>query len=233
MPDYTPEELAALVAACDNDLGDPDLWFEPDGYRGSLALCVIDSIFSTGAHYNSVVNVVRRYRQHRGDQGGDADTDGVRELLATLDELGGPEQWAEHFQNRRRTSTHTGAPLKAEAIKQAAEGLAELGVWNTADLKKRFDGDTLEDVKRMWRSVPGQRSGVTWAYFLMLAGIRPYPDDAPQDTGPKPAPPDGRGAVIRGVKPDRMIIRYVMWFSWITVSQRWSGPITEHEPHCR
>lgn len=38
-------------------------------------------------------------------------------------------------------------------------------------------------MKRAWVSLPGQRSGITWNYFLMLAGIP-------------------------GVKADRMIIGY-------------------------
>ena len=34
-----------LAAACERDLGNPDLWFEPDGYPHPLALCIIDSIY--------------------------------------------------------------------------------------------------------------------------------------------------------------------------------------------
>jgi len=41
----------------------------PDGYPDSLALCIIDSIYSTGARYSSVVNVVGRYRDYRTGQG--------------------------------------------------------------------------------------------------------------------------------------------------------------------
>src|SRR5215475_13009414 len=52
------DPVQALCDACPPDLGNPDLWFEPDGYPDSLALCIIDSIYSTGAHYSSVVNVV-------------------------------------------------------------------------------------------------------------------------------------------------------------------------------
>jgi hypothetical protein len=58
MPDLDTDDLAALIKACAADLGDPNLWFTPDGYPDSLALCIIDSIYSTGARYSSVVNVV-------------------------------------------------------------------------------------------------------------------------------------------------------------------------------
>jgi hypothetical protein len=59
-----------------------------------------------------------------------------------------------------------------------------LGVLTTDDLRARADTDDLDDVKRMWLAIPGQRSGITWEYVLMLAGIP-------------------------GVKADRMVTRYV------------------------
>src|SRR5262245_4200794 len=123
MSEAEPDPVQSLRDACQRDLGDPDLWFEPDGYRDSLALCIIDSIYSTGAHYSSVVNVVRRYRDDRAKRGGNADTDGTSELLAHISALGGPDAWASEIGNRRPTSTASGAPLKAEAIRQIAAKL--------------------------------------------------------------------------------------------------------------
>ena len=64
---------------CHACLGPPDGWLRAGGYPGSLALRVIDSIQSTGPHYTSVVNVVGRYRAHRGAR---ADEDGTDALLA-------------------------------------------------------------------------------------------------------------------------------------------------------
>ena len=72
-----PSRVNMLLAACERDLGNPDLWFKPDGYPESLALCIIDSIYSTGARYSSVLNVAKRYREYRLDQGGNPDTDGA------------------------------------------------------------------------------------------------------------------------------------------------------------
>ncbi len=68
MPDLDTDDLAALIKACDIDLGEPNLWFTPDGYPDSLVLCIVDSIYSTGARYSSVVNVVERYREYRTNQ---------------------------------------------------------------------------------------------------------------------------------------------------------------------
>lgn len=183
MPTPSEDRLELLAKRCNADLGDPDLWFRPDGYPRSLALCIIDSIASTGAHYNSVKNVLRHYIDFRQAQGGDADTDNAGALLDTFDELGGPQEWAAMTNNRKPTSTTKGAPLKAAAIHEAARRLRELGIDSTDDLRAA-DADELASAKKAWARVPGQRSGITWNYFLMLAGTP-------------------------GVKADRMVIRYV------------------------
>ncbi|MFD4779758.1 heme peroxidase [Rhodococcus qingshengii] len=183
MPTTSDARLELLAKRCDADLGDPDLWFRPDGYPHSLALCIIDSIASTGAHYNSVKNVLRHYIDYRQTQDGNADTDNAGTLLGTFDELGGPQEWAAMTNNRKPTSTTKGAPLKAAAIHEAAGRLRELGIDSTDDLRAA-DADALAVAKKVWSAVPGQRSGITWNYFLMLAGIP-------------------------GVKADRMVIRYV------------------------
>lgn len=183
--DVDAAELASLTAACNRDLGDPSLWFSPDGYPNSLALCIIDAIYSTGARYSSVENVVSRYREYRTGQACDADTDGVDELAATIDELGGPDAWATQIGNRRPTSTSANAPLKSEAIAKIASSLSVLKVRTTEDLRSLVDSPgLLVDVERAWRATPGQRSGITWDYALMLAQVP-------------------------GVKADRMVIKFV------------------------
>ena len=182
MPDLDTHDVTALLNACDTDLGDPNLWFTPDGYPDSLALCIIDSIYSTGARYSSVVNVVGRYRDYR--KGDHPDTDGTDELAATITELGGPDPWATRIGNRRPTSTAAGAPLRAETIAQLTEVLPMQGVRTTADLRAAAaTADALKAVERAWRATPGQRSGITWDYARMLAQIP-------------------------GVKADRMVIKY-------------------------
>lgn len=177
------DDVTALTMACHRDLGDPDGWFRTTGYPKSLALCIIDSIYSTGARYTSVLNVIARYRAYRTEQGGDADTDGVEELLTTIDELGGADAWATRIGNRRPTSTAQNAPLKSAAIVDVASKLADFDVRTTDQLRARVHTDALEAVEHAWRTAPGQRSGITWEYALMLAQVP-------------------------GVKADRMVIAY-------------------------
>ncbi|MET3808381.1 hypothetical protein ABIB25_005410 [Nakamurella sp. UYEF19] len=66
-----------------------------------------------------------------------------------------------------------------------AEGLASLGIRSTADPREAAkDPDRLADAEEVWTKAVGQGSGITWRYGLMLAGVD-------------------------GVKPDRMIKRFV------------------------
>lgn len=179
------EDVNRLLAACEV-LGPPDRWFRPGGYPDGLALCIIDSIQSTGSHYNSVRNVVGRYREYRGEA---ATTDGTAELLATFDALGGVEGWARKIGNQKPASTRTGAALKAAVIQQVARNLHDDGVRTADDLRVRGDLESGDQARRMatkklWTSVEAQSSGITWHYALMLAGLP-------------------------GVKADRMVIRFV------------------------
>lgn len=161
----------------------PARWPIPKGYPDSLALCAIDAIQSLGVRYSSVVHVVTRYTEYRATTGGDALRDGIDELLATFEELDGPEGWADRIGNQNRTSTAPRAPLKATAILTAARELDTAGIPSTTALQALVkDPDDLTQLKNRWLSVPGQRSGISWRYLLMLAGVP-------------------------GVKPDRMIRR--------------------------
>lgn len=178
---HTDAQLAALVERCEQFRGEE----APDGYRDGLALCIVDSVQSTGVRYPSVEKVVARYRAYRRGRNGDPNTDGVPDLLATFEDLGGPERWAEGIGNGHRTSTRAGAPLKAVAIQQVALALDGFRIYTAQDLRDAStDEARYAEARRTWCRVVGQRSGITWRYAGMLAGVP-------------------------GVKPDRMICRFV------------------------
>lgn len=181
-------EAEKLTKVCRQIFGDQTKWLAADGYPHSLALCIIDSIFSTGSHYTSVINVVNSYREYRRAQGGDADQDGTEELLKTFADVGGDAAvWADKVVNNRKPAhTKANAPLKAEVIRQAAEVLHhKLHYTTREDLHLAYTQDEhLEKLKRGWLMLPSQRSGVTFNYLLILAGFQ-------------------------SVKPDRMVIRFI------------------------
>ncbi|WP_231965773.1 heme peroxidase [Mycobacterium sp. E802] len=179
------DDVDRLLTACEV-LGNSEHWFRPEGYHDGLALCIIDSIQSTGSHYASVRNVVGRYRRHRGDA---ATIDGTGELLATFDTCGGVDGWAREIGNLKPASTRKGASLKAAVIQEVARNLHDDGVRTTDDLRARGALELGNEARRLatkklWTNVEAQSSGITWNYALMLAGVP-------------------------GVKADRMVTRFV------------------------
>lgn len=181
----TSEEKATFTAACRELLGSPDQWRTPTGYPQSVALCIINSIQSTGPRFTSVLNVVDRYRSYRASQGADAEVDGVLALIDSFSDLDGVEGWAAQIGNQHRTYQKKTAPLKAQAILQAATKLASQGIDSMQDLQGALGDDARRtSLKASWLDVVSQSSGITWDYFLMLVG---------ED----------------GVKADRMVKRYV------------------------
>jgi hypothetical protein len=166
------EDIAALLKACHTDLADPDLWLVPEGYPNSLALCMIDAIYSGGAHHSSVVKVVGRYRDYRTSEGGNPDTDGADELARTIRRLGGPYAWATTIADHRPATTDGAVPSKAAAIVTLSKLLPRHWVRTTADLRSVADDRlALKAIERAWRALPGQGSGMTWEAALILAQV--------------------------------------------------------------
>jgi hypothetical protein len=170
----------ALVAACRELLGAMDEWVDPRGYPDSLALCVIDSIWSVGVQYGGVDHVIQAYRGARGER---ADHDGASDLVGWIASVGGAEGFASEVHNHQRSFASTEAPLKAEVVAEAAAMLADKQIETIADFRAiahAIGGP----VEAAWLALPSQSSGITWRYMCILAGL-----------------PD--------VKPDRMIRRFV------------------------
>ncbi|MFW0793258.1 heme peroxidase [Gordonia sp. CPCC 205515] len=165
------DEMAALEAAAATDLGDPDLWFVPTGYRNSLALCVIDAVYATGMDAAATGDVVDRYVSYRQANGADAYTDGLHELLRTFTEFGDVPRWAEAIGDQRITPTPADAPLKAAAVQQVSLKFVTRGVATAKDLLDAVAKGRARELRRIWCAAPGQESGVTWTYLLALAGI--------------------------------------------------------------
>jgi hypothetical protein len=180
-PARTADEPIATLLEHVDVLGDPAEWAAATTYS-SLALAVIDSVWSIGVRYAGVRNVVARYRVSRTRDGANADTDTPADLANVIDRAGGPEVFADIVENRQRTSSRGGI-LKAEAIRLAAGVLIDAGMTSPADITAATDG-RLTDLRTRWTAVRGQGSGLSWDYFLMLCGRQ-------------------------GVKADRMVRRFV------------------------
>ena len=164
------DTVETVVTACLDRLGDPSGWVTSDAYRHSLALCIIESVQSSAGH--SEVAVVDRYLAYRRAHPDQPLTDGARDLLRTFEEAGSSEQWAGKVGSYKRRYSATGVPIEARHIQLAAERLHQLRINSIDDLLEAArDEAALEQIHDAWIEVCGESSDVTWAHFLMLAGI--------------------------------------------------------------
>lgn len=182
--DNRDSELDKLVAACQSRLPAPATWAAFPGYPDSLALALVDAIWSPGIRYATTAAVVGRYAEHRRLVGTDPAHDTVSGLLSTYEGFGSTERFIDAVGTRHRVSTQSGAALKGAVVRQAAESLRELGI-DTADQFRAADQTPVgKQAESAWRALPGQRSGISWRYLRMLLGLA-------------------------DVKPDRMVTRFV------------------------
>ncbi len=164
-----------------------------EDYYASLPLCVIDAVFSIGVRYEGTRRVVSNW------------CDAQTPHWTRIDNSRSPER-ARHGRtisdflhvarakvrtywriflfnkNRQRTSARGRSILKAEAVRQFASILLSHGIETFSDLN---DEQRVQAAKDEILQIPGQRSGLSFDYFLMLSGS----DET--------------------VKPDRMICRFV------------------------
>jgi hypothetical protein len=177
-------ELEKVVSACASRLRDPAEWTAIPGYPDSLALAMIDAIWSTGTHYAITRRVIGRYRSRRAQDGSDVTQDSLTDLLGLYERLGGVDEFINQIGTKNRVSTQPNAVRKGEAVHLAAMLLADLGI-NTAAKFRDTDGTGLGGrAQEEWLTLPGQGSGISWRYLRMLLQL-----------------PD--------VKPDRMVTRFI------------------------
>ena len=177
-------DVDVVVAACRDQLRPLGSWTTPGGYLHSLGMAMLDAIWATGARYAITRGVLARYASSRRSQRADPFHDNVSDLLAEYERHGGVDGFIEEVGTRNRVSTQPGAELKGVVVYQAALAFSELGV-DTAQRFIEAQGTPLrEALATRWRSLPGQRSGISWRYLRMLVGLE-------------------------DVKPDRMVIRFL------------------------
>lgn len=178
------DRLVAYIRRTLTDLNSPstDAAYE----YASLPLCVIDAVFSIGVRYESTERTVTefcaRYRWPRDGRGREKEHT-ISDFLGLLQSY--ENRWEEMandvFRNRQRTSARSGI-LKAEATFRFSRVLQRFGIETFKDVQA---SGLRDDLRRSIKSIPGQASGLSYAYFLILAGNE------------------------NGVKADRMVTRFV------------------------
>jgi hypothetical protein len=173
-------EILALVNACRALPELPAAQLPVEYSYPCVPLCILDAVFSISARYGAVKNVIRRYCDHFALRPEALEQHTVQHFLRRVERLG-PDGLATAVQNRQRTSTTNGI-LKAEAAIQFARVLRAHRIEVLPDVPRVFErADFARDV----RAIPGQHSGISLAYFFMLAGSDEH------------------------IKPDRMVLRFV------------------------
>ncbi|MCX6023616.1 MAG: hypothetical protein NTZ05_18150, partial [Chloroflexi bacterium] len=100
-----------VAASCENLLDLHNAQLGRENYYQSLPLCVINAVFSIGVHYESVLNVVKRYctnynlrelRPYGSPPPPVTDQESLSQFLAKMDAYGLDKFTEEIFQNRQR-----------------------------------------------------------------------------------------------------------------------------------
>ena len=203
MSENTSRFVAHVQRAITN-LGAPS----PDAaYEYScLPLCVIDAVFSLGVRYESTARTVKEWctRYHWAQQrSATAKERTVTDFLSVLQPY--ENRWeamaTEVFRNRQRTSTRSGI-LKAEAVYRFSKALQKFGLESFADA---LNSGLRQDLKNEIKDIPGQGSGLSLNYFLILAGhtdvvkadrmVRRFVADA---LGVRDVPPELAESLVKG-----------------------------------
>lgn len=159
-------ELDHLVKAIAQDLGDPSDWSAPVEFRDSLALCALNSAYSLRASSAAATNVLARYRAFRPT----ADTDSGADLMAAMDSMGGPANFARNILRNESKLPGTNR-LRPEGIYEGLHRLAALdtAVTSTEHLRTAATNGN-PSAKTAWLSVKGF-GALAWSYLIMNAGV--------------------------------------------------------------
>jgi hypothetical protein len=148
----------------------------PSSYWASMPLCIIDSVWSIRSNYEETVcPLVRRFAKSNTPPWDGTDhsippSDGsptVRDFVEAIEgRLQNGHTHETLFANRQRTSSRSGI-LKSDAVHRFANALLSAGINRPSDLR---DAARLKKAETLVKEIPGQGTGITFTYFLMLSG---------------------------------------------------------------
>ena len=165
-------------------------------YYQHLPLCVIDAVFSIGIRYSTVQRVVQNFCCYTGwscfRNPIPSPIPPIRQQRSINDLLKLYHQMNLNFGNiaisvfgNSNRTAPKGGILKSEAVYRFAKILNQNNTNYFQNLNININ--RLNAIKTQIAQIPGLRSGIAFDYFLMLAGDS------------------------NGVKPDRMVKRYLSW----------------------
>lgn len=163
-------------------------------FYNSLDLCVIDAVFSIGVKYESVKNVISKYKKYIEENYPQYDkiSRTTVESISIFENYKSINDFAKDVLNLQRTSTQNGI-LKAEAVLEILKVLNKYEI-TTIEAFRNMDCGKQKLLDNSILSVKGQGSGIMLKYLYMLVGNENV------------------------CKPDRMLHRYVKGISGRTMT---------------
>jgi hypothetical protein len=135
-----------------------------------LALCVLDALWSADDLGSGQADgVLGLYRELREQDWGDPDADGVEELLAQIDAVGGPARWANLTRTRLLGTSTRVEVLRATAVVEACGLLIGADLRSAAQLRAA-DAAAMAHLERSWKRMAGHRSGKSFRRLVELTG---------------------------------------------------------------
>jgi len=177
-------DLQKLLAHTEQNISLPTVSLGPEHDYACLPLCVIDAVYSIGVNYTGTKNTVVRWCEYHHWPRLRTETNyeyTISEFLDLMNRFTCEELAERVFRNRQRTSARSGV-LKSAAVREFAEVLQSERVERLSDM--RSDGAVARVEPRI-KQIKGQSSGISFDYFMILAGSDEY------------------------IKADRMICRFV------------------------
>lgn len=165
-----------IFEKCVRELPLANATLSPEYYYNSLPQCIIDAVYSIGVKYTSTRSTVIKYCDNTNTirlsnpLGCPTDDHTVDQLLSNIVFHNAREDFGAEtlFENKQKTSTKNGI-LKAEAVYRFATVLAANGIQTIGDIRTA-SMETIDLIERQIKEIPGQRSGISFSYFLMLSG---------------------------------------------------------------
>lgn len=165
-----------LSEYCDHVLGLQHAKLSDEYFYQSLPLCVIDAVFSLGVRYEGTRQTVIRYCKYydlkrirsNEEHTSITEQESIEQFIAKIEAVGINFFTEKVFDNRQRTSTNKEKGiLKTEAVLMFAKTLSNYKVNYLQDIPVIYDNAKFEE---SIVTIPGQRSGISLKYFLMLSG---------------------------------------------------------------
>jgi len=173
------DKISTFCGEIFNDKKDFEL--SKEYHYSHLPLCVIDAVFFIGVKYEAVTNTVDRFCKYFQIEKYSANKELTTSYFLRLMKSININDLTEIiYNNRQRTSSKNGI-LKSEAVVRFLEILQNNKIETLKDIQNKANSNLENQIKK----IPGQKSGISFKYFLMLSGSDDF------------------------VKPDRMIIRFL------------------------